>query len=84
MRVLRFIWRGVLAFDRIGSRIPQLIQIWLIELFFAVPLTFFIAKLIDIRGAFGVPGTPDDLAQHVAREYPMWIKLVKDSGAKVD
>jgi hypothetical protein len=28
MRVLRFIWQGVLAFDRIGSRIPQLIQIW--------------------------------------------------------
>jgi hypothetical protein len=61
MRVLRFIWRGVLAFDRIGSRIPQLIQIWLIELFFAVPLMFFIAKLIDIRGAFGVPGTGESL-----------------------
>ncbi len=36
------------------------------------------------RGAFGVPGRPEDLAQHVAREYPMWVKLVKDSGAKVD
>lgn len=57
MRVLRFIWSGVLAFDRIGSRIPQLIQIWLTEFFFAVPLAFFIAKIIDIRGAFGVPGT---------------------------
>jgi hypothetical protein len=57
MRVLQFVWRGVLAFDRIGSRIPQLIQMWLVELFFALPLTFFIAKLIDIRGAFGVPGT---------------------------
>ena len=57
MGVLRFIWRGVLAFDRIGSRIPQLVQIWLIELFFALPLAFFIAKIIDIRGAFGVPGT---------------------------
>ena len=61
MRVLRFIWRGVLAFDRIGSRIPQLIQIWLVELFFAVPLTFFVAKLIDIHGAFGVPGTGESL-----------------------
>jgi len=61
MRVLRFIWRGVLAFDRIGSRIPQLIQIWLVELFFAVPLMFFIAKVIDIRGAFGVPGTGESM-----------------------
>src|SRR5262249_13907020 len=61
MRVLRFIWRGVLAFDRVGSRIPQLIQIWLIELFFALPLTFFIAKVIDIHGGFGVPGTGGSL-----------------------
>lgn len=61
MRVLQFIWRGVLAFDRIGSRIPQLVQIWLIELFFAVPLMFFIAKIIDIRGAFGVPGTGESM-----------------------
>jgi len=57
MRVLRFIWQGVLAFDRIGSRIPQLIQIWLVELFFVMPLAFFIGKVIDIRGALGVPGT---------------------------
>jgi hypothetical protein len=57
MRILRFIWRGVLAFDRIGSRIPQLIQIWLIEFFFALPLSFFVAKLIDIPDAFGVAGT---------------------------
>ncbi|HKP40402.1 hypothetical protein [Mycobacterium sp.] len=61
MRVLRFIWRGVLAFDRVGSRIPQLIQIWLIEFFFALPLAFFIAKIIDIRGAFGVPGTGESI-----------------------
>ena len=61
MGVLRFIWRRVLAFDRIGSRIPQLIQVWLLELFFVMPLTFFIGKLIDIRGAFGVPGTNERL-----------------------
>jgi len=61
MRALRFLWRGVLAFDRVGSRIPQLIQIWLIEFFFAVPLMFFIGKVIDIRGAFGVPGTGEAL-----------------------
>lgn len=57
MGVLRFIWRGVLAFDRIGSRIPQLIQIWLIEFFFVMSSAFFIGKVIDIHGALGVPGT---------------------------
>lgn len=57
MGVLRSIWRGVLAFDRIGSRIPQLVQMWLVELFFMMPVTFFISAIIDARGAFGVPGT---------------------------
>jgi hypothetical protein len=61
MRVLRFIWAGVLAFDRIGSRIPQLIQIWLVEFFFVMPLAFFIGKVIDIRGAMGVPGTGESI-----------------------
>ncbi len=61
MRALRFLWRRVLAFDRIGSRIPQLIQVWLLELFFVMPLTFFVGKLIDIHGAFGVPGTGERL-----------------------
>ena len=36
------------------------------------------------RGAFPMPGPATDLAKHVNAEYPMWIKLVKDSGAKVD
>lgn len=61
MTVLRFIWQRILAFDRIGSRIPQLIQIWLLEFFFVMPLAFFIGKLIDIRGGFGVPGTGETL-----------------------
>ncbi|BBX73533.1 hypothetical protein H7H78_16835 [Mycobacterium shinjukuense] len=61
MGVLRFLWRQVLAFDRIGSRIPQLIQVWLTELFFVMPMTFFIGKVIDIHGAFGVPGTGERL-----------------------
>lgn len=56
-RVLTFVWRGVLAFDRVGSRIPQLIQIWLVEFFLVMPLAFFIGKVLDIRGALGVPGT---------------------------
>jgi len=57
----RLIWQRVLAFDRVGSRIPQLVQIWLLEFFFAMPLAFFIGKAIDIRGAFGVPGTGEKL-----------------------
>ncbi|WP_205872896.1 hypothetical protein [Mycobacterium camsae] len=62
MGVLRFLWRRILAFDRIGSRIPQLIQVWLLELFFVMPLTFFIGKVIDIHGALGVPGTGERLS----------------------
>ncbi len=61
MRVLRFLWQRVLAFDRIGSCIPQLIQIWLLELFFVMPLGFFIGKVIDTHGAFGVPGTGESI-----------------------
>lgn len=30
-------------------------------MFFALPLTFFIAKLIDIHGVFGVPGTGESI-----------------------
>ena len=36
------------------------------------------------RGAFPMPGPADDLAKHVTAEYAMWIKLVNESGAKVD
>lgn len=61
MGVLRFLWQRVLAFDRLGSRIPQLIQIWLLEFFVVMPLTFFIGKVIDIHGALGVPGTGERL-----------------------
>lgn len=61
MGVLRFLWQRVLAFDRVGSRIPQLIQIWLAELFLVMPLAFFIGKVIDSRGAFGVPGTGEPI-----------------------
>jgi tripartite-type tricarboxylate transporter receptor subunit TctC len=36
------------------------------------------------RGAEPVPGTPDDLAKHVASEMPKWAEVVKKSGAKVE
>ncbi|WP_156686105.1 hypothetical protein [Mycobacterium sp. Marseille-P9652] len=61
MGVGRFLWQRVLAFDRLGSRIPQLVQIWLMEFFVVMPLMFFLGKAIDIHGAFGVPGTGERL-----------------------
>lgn len=36
------------------------------------------------RGVYPVPGSPEDLAKHIATEYPMWGRLVKDSGAKIE
>jgi hypothetical protein len=55
------VWSGVLAFDRVGSRIPQLIQKWLGEFFLVMPLAFFIGKVIDIRGWGDCPGTGESL-----------------------
>lgn len=54
--MLRFLWRGVLAFDRVGSRVPQLIQMMICELIIVVCLGGFVAKAIDARGGWGCPG----------------------------
>ncbi len=58
---MAWLWYGVLAADRLLRRVPSLIQVWLVEYFLVVPLAFFIGKLVDIRGAYGCPGTDETL-----------------------
>jgi tripartite-type tricarboxylate transporter receptor subunit TctC len=36
------------------------------------------------HGAQAVPGTPEDLARHVATETDKWARVVRASGAKID
>lgn len=43
-----------------------------------------VIERLRARGAEPIAGTPQDHAMHIAREFPMWAKLVRDSGAKVD
>lgn len=55
---LRLRWRRVLACDRSDFRIPRPIQVWLLELFFVMPLTVFIGKVIDIHPGAGPVHAP--------------------------
>jgi tripartite-type tricarboxylate transporter receptor subunit TctC len=43
-----------------------------------------VAEHLRARGAEPSPSTPEELAQHIATELPMWQSLVKQSGAKLD
>ncbi len=58
---MAWLFRGIFALDRALRLVPSLIQVWFVEFFLIVPLAFFVAKLIDIRGGFGCPGEPSSI-----------------------
>lgn len=57
--MLRWIWKGVLAFDRIGSRWPQFVQIMLVDFAIAFCLGAVVAQIVDLYGGWGCPPATD-------------------------
>jgi len=43
-----------------------------------------IVERLRSRGAEPIRGTPQEHLAHITREFPIWTRLVKDVGAKVD
>ena len=43
-----------------------------------------VVERLAARGAVAIYSTPEAQLSHVTKELPMWARLVKDSGAKVD
>ena len=43
-----------------------------------------VVERLNARGAVAIYSTPEAQLAHITRELPIWARLVKDSGAKVD
>jgi tripartite-type tricarboxylate transporter receptor subunit TctC len=43
-----------------------------------------VVERLAARGAVAIYSTPETQLQHITKELPMWARLVKDAGAKVD
>lgn len=43
-----------------------------------------VVERLRARGAEPIRGTPQDHLSHINREFPVWARLVKETGAKVD
>lgn len=66
---MRRLWTLIKYADEMIRVFPSLAQVWLVEFFIILPLAFFIGKLIDMRGAWGIPGTHEPL------DSGLWILL---------
>jgi hypothetical protein len=56
MGIGRRIWSGVLAFDRVGSRVPRIIQIMVTEYMGGLMAAAFVAKIVQQRGTAACTG----------------------------
>lgn len=56
MGIGRRIWSGILAFDRLGTRIPRVIQIMITEYMGALMVAAFVARIVQSRGTAACVG----------------------------
>jgi hypothetical protein len=74
MGIGRTIWSGILAFDRLGSRIPRVIQIMVTEYMGGLMVAAFVAKIVQSRGTAACTGGGPPL------ETTDWVILVLGLG----
>lgn len=82
---------GVIGFDMAATDglyapagTPNLIIDKLNKVFKQALLDPQVIENLNAKGAYPSPSTPEELTKHIAKEMPIWTRLVKESGAKVD